>query len=87
VKEKKEITAKFLVGCIFGCRIFSPDSPCEEIESDKKTHIFLQPEEDIWMLMVSCIGGHSQSVLLGLLRFLHFIHFFVHTSVRSRSMP
>ena len=44
---------KRLIRCIGVCRIFSPDSPCEEIESDKKTHIFFQPEGDIWMLMVS----------------------------------
>lgn len=39
-------------GLISFTKIFSPDSPCEKIESERRTHVFFEPEDDIWMTMV-----------------------------------
>lgn len=39
-------------GLITFTRIFSPEAPCEVIEADKHSHVFHQPEPDIWMVMV-----------------------------------
>lgn len=39
-------------GLITFTKIFSPDAPCDKIESEKRTHVFFQPEQDIWMVMV-----------------------------------
>lgn len=39
-------------GLITFTKIFSPEAPCEKIESERRTHVFLQPEADIWMIMV-----------------------------------
>uniref|UniRef100_A0A0D6R5U2 CCZ1/INTU/HSP4 first Longin domain-containing protein n=1 Tax=Araucaria cunninghamii TaxID=56994 RepID=A0A0D6R5U2_ARACU len=39
-------------GLITFTRIFSPEVPCEVIDTDKHSHVFYQPEPDIWMIMV-----------------------------------
>ncbi|KAH9321381.1 hypothetical protein KI387_016020, partial [Taxus chinensis] len=39
-------------GLITFTRIFSPDAPCEVIDTDKHSHVLYQPEADIWVIMV-----------------------------------
>lgn len=39
-------------GLITFTRIFSPETPCELIEAEKHSHVFLEPEPDIWIVMV-----------------------------------
>lgn len=38
-----------------GCRIFSPDSPCQLMQAEGHCHIFFNCEPDIWMVMVSFV--------------------------------
>ncbi|WCJ27424.1 hypothetical protein M5689_009169 [Euphorbia peplus] len=39
-------------GLITFTRIFSPDAACEVIEAERHSHVFYEPEPDIWMVMV-----------------------------------
>lgn len=39
-------------GLITFTRIFSPEAPCEVIDTDKHSHVLYQPEADIWMILV-----------------------------------
>lgn len=39
-------------GLITFTRIFSPETPCELIEAEKHSHVFHEPEPDIWIVMV-----------------------------------
>ena len=32
---------------------FSPDKPCEAVHTAKRRQIFLEPEQGIWMVLVS----------------------------------
>jgi hypothetical protein len=36
----------------FNCRIFSPEAACDSIEAERHSHVFHEPEPDIWMVMV-----------------------------------
>lgn len=35
------------------CRLFSPEAACEVIEAERHSHVFHEPEPDIWMVMVT----------------------------------
>ncbi|GMP93082.1 hypothetical protein CsSME_00043056 [Camellia sinensis var. sinensis] len=39
-------------GLITFTRIFSPEAACEVIEAEGHSHVFYEPEPDIWMVMV-----------------------------------
>ncbi|XP_065877900.1 vacuolar fusion protein CCZ1 homolog B-like isoform X2 [Euphorbia lathyris] len=39
-------------GLITFTRIFSPEAACEVIEAERHSHVFYEPEPDIWMVMV-----------------------------------
>lgn len=39
-------------GLITFTKIFSPNTPCDLIDSERRTHIFFQPEQGLWMIMV-----------------------------------
>eukprot|EP00249_Psilotum_nudum_P023871 c29013_g2_i2 orf=3-830(-) len=49
-------------GLITFTTIFSPEVPCELIESERQSHILYQPESDIWMVMVVNKGKEDDEV-------------------------
>ncbi|CAL5428058.1 unnamed protein product [Camellia sinensis] len=43
---------KIFEGLITFTRIFSPEAACEVIEAEGHSHVFYEPEPDIWMVMI-----------------------------------
>ncbi|KAI5063812.1 hypothetical protein GOP47_0020482 [Adiantum capillus-veneris] len=39
-------------GLITFTKIFSPDAPCDVIDSERRLHVLFQPEQGLWMIMV-----------------------------------
>ncbi|KAK7277700.1 hypothetical protein RJT34_22715 [Clitoria ternatea] len=43
-------------------RIFSPEAPCEVIDAERHSHVFFEPEPDIWMVMAGIPDGVLNAV-------------------------
>ncbi|KAG2321295.1 hypothetical protein Bca52824_014508 [Brassica carinata] len=57
-------------GLITFTRLFSPEAACEVIEAERHSHVFYEPEPDIWMVM-------------GMLKEVHSLFVMFHGSVRA----
>ncbi|KAH7352599.1 hypothetical protein KP509_19G053500 [Ceratopteris richardii] len=58
-------------GIITFTKMFSPNAPCDIIDTEKRSHVFFQPEPDIWMILV--IEKRKESGELGRTRALQAI--------------
>eukprot|EP00250_Pteridium_aquilinum_P012618 c20839_g1_i2 orf=227-1765(+) len=75
-------------GLITFTKIFSPNAPCDMIDSERRTHIFFQPEENLWMIMVlekrKEIGELGRtSALQAVLREAHGLFTLFYGSIRA----
>ncbi|KAJ0253485.1 Vacuolar fusion protein CCZ1 A [Hirschfeldia incana] len=75
-------------GLITFTRLFSPEAACEVIEAENHSHVFLEAEPDIWMVMVVEKNKETGAVwrvdaLRGMLREVHSLFVMFHGSVRA----
>ncbi|XP_073058999.1 vacuolar fusion protein CCZ1 homolog B-like isoform X1 [Primulina eburnea] len=75
-------------GLISFTRIFSPEAACEVIEAEMHSHVFYEPEPDIWMVMVVEKSKESEAIwridaLRSILKEVHSLFMFFHGSVRA----
>ncbi|XP_073154734.1 vacuolar fusion protein CCZ1 homolog B-like isoform X2 [Henckelia pumila] len=75
-------------GLISFTRIFSPEAACEVIEAEMHSHVFYEPEPDIWMVMVVEKSKDSESIwridaLRSILKEVHSLFMLFHGSVRA----
>lgn len=75
-------------GLISFTRIFSPEAACEVIEAEMHSHVFYEPEPDIWMVMVVEKSKESEAMwridaLRSTLKEVHSLFMLFHGSVRA----
>ncbi|KAK9106581.1 hypothetical protein Syun_022592 [Stephania yunnanensis] len=75
-------------GLITFSRIFSPESACEVIEAEKRSHVLYQAEPDIWMVMVAEKNKKSEGIwrvdaLTKVLKEVHSLFVMFHGSLRA----
>ncbi|KAK9115828.1 hypothetical protein Sjap_014775 [Stephania japonica] len=75
-------------GLITFTRIFSPESACEVIEAEKRSHVLYQAEPDIWMVMVVEKNMKSEGIwrvdeLTKVLKEAHSLFVMFHGSLRA----
>lgn len=74
-------------GLITFTRIFSPQAACEVIEAESHSHVFYQPEPDIWMVMIVEKNKEAEAIwridaLKEVLKEVHSLFLMFHGSVR-----
>ncbi|CAN7063948.1 unnamed protein product [Brassica oleracea var. botrytis] len=75
-------------GLITFTRLFSPEAACEVIEAERHSHVFYEPEPDIWMVMVVEKNKDTGAIwrieaLRGMLKEVHSLFVMFHGSVRA----
>ncbi|CAI8583496.1 unnamed protein product [Vicia faba] len=75
-------------GLITFTRIFSPEAACDSIEAERHSHVFHEPEPDIWMVMVVAKSNDSEPIwrddaLRKVLKETHSLFVMFHGSVRA----
>ncbi|MED6148331.1 Vacuolar fusion protein CCZ1 B [Stylosanthes scabra] len=75
-------------GLITFTRIFSPEAACEVIEAERHSHIFYEPEPDIWMVMVVEKSNDSEPIwrddaLRKVLKEIHSLFVMFHGNIRT----
>ncbi|XP_058732492.1 vacuolar fusion protein CCZ1 homolog B-like isoform X1 [Vicia villosa] len=75
-------------GLITFTRIFSPEAACDSIEAERHSHVFYEPEPDIWMVMVVAKSNDSEPIwrddaLRKVLKEIHSLFVMFHGSVRA----
>ncbi|XP_004503331.1 vacuolar fusion protein CCZ1 homolog B-like isoform X2 [Cicer arietinum] len=75
-------------GLITFTRIFSPEAACDSIEAERHSHVFHEPEPDIWMVMVVEKSNDSEPIwrddaLRKVLKEIHSLFVMFHGSVRA----
>ncbi|KZV49694.1 hypothetical protein F511_23651 [Dorcoceras hygrometricum] len=75
-------------GLISFTRIFSPEAACEIIEAEMHSHVFYEPEPDIWMVMVVEKNKESEAIwrinaLRSIFKEVHSLFMLFHGSVRA----
>ncbi|XP_050901566.1 vacuolar fusion protein CCZ1 homolog B isoform X1 [Lathyrus oleraceus] len=75
-------------GLITFTRIFSPEAACDSIEAERHSHVFHEPEPDIWMVMVVAKSNDSEPIwrddaLRKVLKEIHSLFVMFHGSVRA----
>ncbi|KAJ4890041.1 hypothetical protein Rs2_29789 [Raphanus sativus] len=75
-------------GLITFTRLFSPEAACEVIEAERHSHVFHEPEPDIWMVMVVEKNKDTGAIwrvdaLRGMLKEVHSLFLMFHGSVRA----
>ncbi|KAL5553290.1 hypothetical protein UlMin_040691 [Ulmus minor] len=75
-------------GLITFTRIFSPEAACEVIEAERHSHVFYEPEKDIWMVMVVEKNKESEAVwridaLRKVLKEVHSLFVMFHGTIRA----
>lgn len=75
-------------GLITFTRIFSPEAACEVIEAERHSHVFYEPEPDIWMVMVVEKTNDTEPIwrddaLRKLLKEIHSLFVMFHGSIRT----
>ncbi|KAL4586443.1 hypothetical protein LXL04_011079 [Taraxacum kok-saghyz] len=74
-------------GLITFTRIFSPEAACEVIEAEMHSHVFFEPEPDIWMVMVVEKSKETEAIfrteaLRTILKEIHSLFIMFHGSIR-----
>ncbi|CAL5354692.1 unnamed protein product [Camellia sinensis] len=77
-------------GLITFTRIFSPEAACEVIEAEGHSHVFYEPEPDIWMVMVRIVEKSKESeaiwrvdALRRVLKEVHSLFVMFHGAIRA----
>ncbi|WJX54405.1 Vacuolar fusion protein CCZ1 A [Trifolium repens] len=75
-------------GLITFTRIFSPEAACDSIEAERHSHVFHEPEPDIWMVMVVEKSNDSEPIwrddaLRKVLKEIHSLFVMFHGSIRA----
>ncbi|XP_020221805.1 vacuolar fusion protein CCZ1 homolog B isoform X1 [Cajanus cajan] len=75
-------------GLITFTRIFSPEAACELIEAQSHSHVFHEPEPDIWIVMVVDKSNDSEPIwrddaLRKVLKEIHSLFVMFHGSIRA----
>ncbi|GKV23601.1 hypothetical protein SLEP1_g33309 [Rubroshorea leprosula] len=75
-------------GLITFTRIFSPEAACEVIEAERHSHVFYEPEPDIWMVMVVEKSKEAEAIwrtdaLREVLKEVHSLFMMFHGSIRA----
>ncbi|CAL5430505.1 unnamed protein product [Camellia sinensis] len=75
-------------GLITFTRIFSPEAACEVIEAEGHSHVFYEPEPDIWMVMIVEKSKESEAIwrvdaLRRVLKEVHSLFVMFHGAIRA----
>ncbi|XP_010476704.1 PREDICTED: vacuolar fusion protein CCZ1 homolog isoform X2 [Camelina sativa] len=75
-------------GLITFTRLFSPEAACEVIEAERHSHVFYEPEPDIWMVMVVEKNKETGAIwridaLRRVLKEVHSLFVMFHGSIRA----
>ncbi|CAL5428060.1 unnamed protein product [Camellia sinensis] len=77
-------------GLITFTRIFSPEAACEVIEAEGHSHVFYEPEPDIWMVMVRIVEKSKEleaiwrvDALRRVLKEVHSLFVMFHGAIRA----
>ncbi|XP_010459141.1 PREDICTED: vacuolar fusion protein CCZ1 homolog isoform X2 [Camelina sativa] len=75
-------------GLITFTRLFSPETACEVIEAEGHSHVFYEPEPDIWMVMVVEKNKETGAIwridaLRRVLKEVHSLFVMFHGSIRA----
>lgn len=75
-------------GLITFTRIFSPQAACDSIEAERHSHVFHEPEPDIWMVLVVEKSNDSEPIwrddaLRKVLKEIHSLFVMFHGPVRA----